>query len=157
MEQRFASAPSSELDESGEPIVVIVPHRSPARVVGPGRRERAYLVRVADLEAALGEAEATRSAQARALELAALVDRGAARRMDKLEGALGEQRREVQALNQRENRWILALGALQRENELLRERFALASRPALLGRPRARAPRQGFWAALVERVRGSRA
>jgi hypothetical protein len=133
----------TELDESGERVVVIVPHapdapgRPAPRVVGPGRRELAYLARVAELE--------------REVDLASLVERGSTRRLDRMEGALDEKRREAEALAQREKRMILALGALQRENEILHERLALASRP----RPaleRARAPARkharGFWSKL---------
>ncbi len=132
------------LDESGEPIVVIVPQAASGtvpRVVGPGRRERTYLARVTELE--------------REVELAGLVERGSVRRLDKLEGALDEQRREAQALAQREKRMVLALGALQRENELLHERLALASRPPLaLARARAAAQARdrGFWSKLFTRA-----
>lgn len=133
-----------ERDESGEPVFVIVPHapEQPApRVVGPGRRELAYLARVAELE--------------REVDLATLVERGSARRLDRMEGALDEKRRETEALAQREKRMVLALGAMQRENEILRERLALAGRP----RPaleRARAPARkharGFWSKLFARA-----
>lgn len=126
-------------EETGEPIVVVVPHRAAPRVVGPGRRERAYLDRIAALE--------------REAELAALVERGSTRRLDKLEGALDEQRRGARELAQREKRMVLALGALQRENELLREKLALAERPRpLLERARpARARQRGFWSRFFSR------
>ena len=122
--------------EPGEPIVVLVPHAPAAdaapRVVGPGRRERAYLARIETLE---------------------LIERGSARRLDKLEGALDEKRREAGELAQREKRMILALGALQRENELLRERLALAERPRpALERARHARERRGFFTRLFARA-----
>ena len=85
------------------------------RVVGPGRRERAYLERIAELDAAV---------RARESELAAagLVERGSTRRLDRMERKLDAVREAAVAVEQREKRLILALGALQRENELLRER-----------------------------------
>lgn len=155
------STPDCALDEAGEPVFVIVPQPRPgaARIVGPGRREIAYLARVSGLEARLQEVEATRASQSRALEAAALVDRGNSRRMDRLEGALGREREVVRALEQREKRWVLALGALQRENELLRERLAIGGgiqRPQIAGgrtggaRSR-RAP--SLWSTWIDRLR----
>ena len=99
------------------------------RVVGPGRRERAYLARVAALE---GE-----------LETLSLVERGSARRLDRMEKKLAATREAALAVEQQEKRLILALGALQRENEILREKLALQLAPPkkrsvlarLLGRP----------------------
>src|SRR5690349_11729320 len=82
------------------------------RIVGPGRRERAYQERVGSLE--------------RELEAASLVERGSARRLDRMERKLDAVREAALDLEQKEKRLILALGALQRENELLRERLALA-------------------------------
>lgn len=136
-----------ELDaESGAPVYELVPAPAP-RVVGPGRRERAYLQRVAALErdVALHErelaerardlaaGERARAEQAdelarrtRELEVSALVERGAVRAATKLERKLAAADAESVRLQQAQNRLLVALGALQRENELLRERLALA-------------------------------
>ena len=98
------------------------------RVVGPGRRERAYQERVAGLE--------------RELDAAALVERGSSRRLDRMERKLDAVREAALDLEQKEKRLILALGALQRENEILREKLALAlpaRRRSLLARLFARA------------------
>jgi hypothetical protein len=102
------------LETGAEPIVVLVPvpRGAPPRVVGPGRREREYLARVAGLESAL--------------EAAALVERGSSRRLDRMERKLDAVREVVEIQERKEKRLILALGALQRENELLREKLALA-------------------------------
>ena len=102
------------------------------RVVGPGRRERAYLARVASLE--------------REIETVSLVERGSARRLDRMERKLAATREAALAAHaaaeQREKRLILALGALQRESEILREKLALAlPAPA----------RRGFVARLLRR------
>jgi hypothetical protein len=102
----------SETESAVERIYEIVPA---PRVVGPGRKERAYLARLAGLE--------------RELEAASLVERGSARRLDRMERKLEAVREAARALEQKEHRLILALGAMQRENELLRERLVLALAP----------------------------
>lgn len=85
--------------ESGEPLVELQP-----RVVGPGRKERGYLERQAEL--------------LRELELARLVERGSERLLDRLETELEIER-------SRQKRLCLALGAMQREVETLRRQAAL--------------------------------
>lgn len=85
------------------------------RVVGPGRLERGYRERIEHLELSLAE-------RARSLACAALVERGQARLLDRLEADIERERLASSTLVQREKRLILALGALQRENELLRLR-----------------------------------
>jgi hypothetical protein len=89
------------------------------RIVGPGRRERAYLAQVTALQ---GE-----------LEMLSLVERGSARRLDRMERKLAATREAALAAQlttgQQEKRLILALGALQRENEILREKLALQLAP----------------------------
>jgi hypothetical protein len=122
------------MDTDQEPIFTLVPQppRVP-RVIGPGRRERQYIERIAERE--------------RALEAAALVERGSARRLDRMERKLDAVREAALAAEQREKRLILALGALQRENELLREKLALGAGSAV--RPRlAPPPRRSFLARL---------
>jgi len=115
--------------------IVPVPRGAPPRVVGPGRRERGYLARVAGLQSEL--------------EAAALVERGSARRLDRMERKLEAVREVVEIQEKKEHRLILALGALQRENELLREKLALGSG----GRaPKALPPRPSFLARLFRRA-----
>jgi hypothetical protein len=116
--------------DAAERVVEIVPRprRVWPRVVGPGRRERAYLERLAALE--------------RELAVAGIVERGAVRRATRIERELTHSREAARTLEQREHRLILALGALQNENERLRARLA-TSRRAELGpaRETARASR----------------
>lgn len=126
------------LQESAEPIVEIrpVPRGAPPRIVGPGRREREYIARVSGLESAL--------------EAAALVERGSSRRLDRMEKKLDAVREVVEIQQKKEHRLILALGALQRENEMLREKLALGS-----GDRRQRAlpaPKRSFLARLFHRA-----
>ena len=125
------------LQQSAEPIVVMVPvpRGAPPRIVGPGRREREYLARVAGLESAL--------------EASALVERGSARRLDRMERKLEAVREVVELHEKKEHRLILALGALQRENELLREKLALGAGDR---RPKALPPRRSFLARLFRRA-----
>lgn len=122
--------------ESGEPVVELVPVARP-RVVGPGRKERAYLARQAELERELAR-------RAREIELAGLCERGAQRAADRLERALADRTAESARLEADGKRLLVALGALQRENELLRERLglaegprAVAALPAPVARPKA--------------------
>jgi hypothetical protein len=123
------------------------------RPIGPGRIERGYQRRIAELECAVTEASELRSAAELGLassqgqllglrgelEVAARLERGLQRHADKLE-------QRLDTAEQREKRLVLALGALQKENELLRERLQLASgiqRPTLgTGTDRARDPTQ---------------
>jgi hypothetical protein len=133
-----------EAPEGSEPIVVLVPapRLSAPRVVGPGRREREYLEKVGGLQASLAE-------RSRALEAAALVERGSVRRLDRMERKLEAVGEALVAQGQKEHRLILALGALQRENELLREKLALGSGGR---RVRALPPRRSFLARLFRRA-----
>lgn len=111
------------------------------RPIGPGRIERGYQRRIAELERAVTEASELCSAAELGLassqgqllglrgelEIAARLERGLQRHADKLE-------QRLDTAEQREKRLVLALGALQKENELLRERLELAAgaaRPAL--------------------------
>jgi hypothetical protein len=126
------------LQTSAEPIVEIfpVPRGAPPRIVGPGRREKEYLARVAGLETAL--------------DAAALVERGSSRRLDRMDRKLDMVGEVVELQQKKEHRLILALGALQRENEMLREKLALGS-PARI--PKALpAPKRSFLARLFRRA-----
>lgn len=132
--------------ESGERVHELVPR---PRVVGPGRRERAYLAKQAELERelalrvhALSErsrelAQTTSELERRENELAAaaLCERGAQRAADRLERRLEATREDAEALRASQNRLLVALGALQRENELLRERLASGGARAIAATP----------------------
>lgn len=114
--------------ESGEPVFELAP-TPPPRVVGPGRRERQYQQRVAALERDVELRERELTLRTRELEVSALVERGAVRAATKLEHKLADAGAAAEKLQQAQNRLLVALGALQRENELLRERLALATAP----------------------------
>jgi hypothetical protein len=173
----FSSAePCEELS-----IVEIIPRArpTPLRLVGPGRRERAYLEQAAALEQRLARSrserreleERARDFEAR-LALVSLLERGAERRLDRVEQELATRghelalrghelatsarelalrARELREKEQRENRLILALGALQNENQRLAAEIAklnglpAAPRPALgRGRERSTPERRGL-------------
>ena len=82
------------------------------RVVGPGRRELAYLQRIEGIESELLTAR-------RELETADLVERGSARLLDRIE-------RELQRTSEQKNRLLVTLGVLQRDNQILARRARLA-------------------------------
>ena len=125
---------------AGSPAVRAMP-----RVVGPGRRERAYQGECRRLESDLEAARAAWRAQSaetaqkeRELALLERVERGCQRHLDRLEG-------KVAVAGQQKDRLILALGGLQRENELLRaelERLVLGASPIALEGERRRARAQ---------------
>ena len=94
--------------------------RSEARIVGPGRRELAYLARVAELETTL-------AAKARELDASTRLERGCQRLIDRLEHHVDADRAQLEQLQQQQKQLILALGAAQREVELLREQLLLAA------------------------------
>lgn len=138
MGARIPAGVAAVRDESGLRVVELVPHRPPLRVVGPGRLERGYQRRLAELQERLEEAEGGRCALAGELELAQLVERGSQRYLDRVERSLGDARRELSGARGVERRLCAAMGALQRENELLRlERSRLlapVASPPLLAR-----------------------
>ncbi len=112
-------------DESGEPIVEL-------RVVGPGRKERGYRDRIAALDAEVER-------HAAELEAARLIERGTHRLVDRVETALERER-------QQSRRVLVAMGSLQRDNELLQEQLSAAQ--AKLNRLAAPSPRRSFLARL---------
>ena len=149
------SRPSTALSDVGD--LLLVPQAPPPRKVGPGRLERGYQRRIELLERlakAAGEQQRELELQAQhaagELAVAARLERGLQRLADRQ-----EQRLDLAA--QREKRLALALGAVQRENELLRARLELGggTAPAQLGTgPRARSARparRGLWARLLGR------
>lgn len=129
---------------------------APARRVGPGRLERGYLARIEALEdARRAELERRREVELQlqrshgALDLAGRLERGLQRLLDRQEVRL-------ETAAQREKRLALALGAVQRENELLRRQLELGAAPAapalLPPRREARASaRRSLWTRLFSR------
>src|SRR5262245_44167470 len=105
-----------------ERVVELAPG-APARVVGPGRRERAYQRRIAELEgeivqeralqsdaqARLNTAEQELDSRSRELEVSQRIERGAQLRLDRIE-------ERFDAAVTRERRLAALVGALQREN-----------------------------------------
>jgi hypothetical protein len=150
--------------------IVPVPRLAVPRPIGPGRRERAYLERVAALESDLARAETERAdaslgeqRASRELELSSLVERGAERRLDRVEQDLVRERAELERRRQRENRLILALGALQNENRRLAhalerlkspERAVLSERASDRSRASKTRRETGGWRALLRRALG---
>lgn len=135
-----------------EPEVLLTPHGPGGhprgrgmRVVGPGRRERAYQERIAALEQSL-------DARSRALEEAALVERGTGRLLDRVEAELAEAReREAEARRQL-HRTLVLLGSVQREAEGLRHALTAPARRAL---PHGVTERSGWLGRLLARARRS--
>ena len=79
------------------------------RIVAPGRLERAYQARIGELK--------------EALETSSLVERGAQRCCDRMEGRLEQTEQHLEQSRQVERRLCATLGSLERENSLLRERI----------------------------------
>jgi len=104
---------TGESDVTGEPVVALVP----LRVTGPGRLERGFRARILELESTLSERE-------RALELAALLERGHHRALDRLAGEDARHAAERDDARRTANRLLVALGAAQREAEHLRARLS---------------------------------
>ncbi len=114
--------------------VFVLPAARP-RVIGPGRREQGYREQILRLEAERQRAELERGRLAQELEWSARVERGSVRRSERLEG-------ELRASEEAQKRLLLALGAVQRENELLRQKVAAlgaGATPQLESRAGARA------------------
>ena len=115
---------------TGEPTIELVAPR--ARIVGPGRQERSYLARIAELRTEL--------------DLENLVGRGTRRRAERVERVLTDTERERARLAaeaaeraQTERRLLVLVGALQSENAALRAQLERAApKPALA--PPARRP-----------------
>lgn len=82
------------------------PEAARPRVIGPGKLERGYCDRIESLE--------------RSVELSALVERGTARLVDRLETEVAQERGARAREKEQAHRLMVALGAVQRENELLR-------------------------------------
>lgn len=111
----------------------LVQPRVQPRVVGPGRRERGYLSRLTNLEERLSKEAEERRLIERELDVSQRLERGCQRLIDRIEDRWTEDRERLALAEGQQKRLILALGAVQRENELLRERLELgASRPEQL-------------------------
>jgi len=115
-----SSGPASLRRIGAEGDVELTPERvagsnsQQLRIVGPGRRERAYRDSIAQLEQVAREKQA-------ALRAASLVERGTARFVDRLERERESDREQLQDMQAQGNRLLVALGAMQRENERLAE------------------------------------
>lgn len=127
----------------GEPEVLLQP-RGP-RIKGPGRLELAYQRRIADLEEGLAAEERQGRRARRELDVARLVERGTGRLADRLEAESVQQRSDLEAARSQGHRLMVALGALQQENEALRGELEAARRQ--LAAP----PRRGLWQRLLGR------
>lgn len=109
---------TADTDPSGEPVVLL--QQGAARVVGPGRRERAYQDRITGLETEREAADQARAGLRAEVEMARLVERGTGRLVDRLELALEQGQVELGEVRNQGHRLMVALGALQRENRGLR-------------------------------------
>lgn len=104
------------------------------RVIGPGRFERGYLQRLSGLAA---EIEVFRERELRsneslrhttaALQVSRSVEHGCQRRLDRIETLLEQRTQALLASERQQKRLVLTLGAMQRENVLLRSQLALAA------------------------------
>lgn len=100
------------------------------RVTGPGRLERSYQRRIESLRGEVERRSKAVAHMARQLEIAGIVERGTGRLADRVE-------RDLDVARQRASRLLVALGALQKENEGLRGELAQAqTRLARLEAPR---------------------
>lgn len=109
------------------PDLELIPHASPRvapRVIGPGRRERTYQERVRRLEGHARQSQRDVDHLARELDVAQRLERGCQRLIDRIEVHHEKDRTRLVESEQREKRLVLALGALQRDNERLQERLA---------------------------------
>jgi hypothetical protein len=94
-----------------------------ARVVGPGRRERHYLESLERLQAQRAADERRAERLAAELATAERVERGCQKHIDRLEQRLDDERRRTHEAEGVQKRLLVVLGALQRENQLLRARL----------------------------------
>ena len=125
----------------GEPEVLLRPVS--LRVTGPGRKERAYQARIEVLEADAEAAACAHGEVSRELEVARLIERGTERLTDRLEAEAVRSKEQLERVQDQGKRLMVALGALQGENQVLRaELEAARSREhRLLARsPRPRKP-----------------
>ena len=109
-------------DPSGEPVVELVsgaPSAKELTVVGPGRKERDYRDRIHTLEQ---QAQVTEHA----LETASLIERGSRNLMDRMERQLDSSDEALERERAASRRVCVMLGALQRENEVMREELNAA-------------------------------
>lgn len=123
--------------EAPEGVVVLTPK---ARIVGPGRRERDYQRRISELEGEVDRRSTALATLRREKAISELVERGTGRWADRIEG-------ELEATRHQANRLLVALGALQRENEGLRQELGAAkARLARIPAPMPAAQgRAGVW------------
>jgi len=124
-----------------EKTVELVP-RGP-RVVGPGRRERAYLEQLDALRRRLARTAERAHHVERELDTSQRLERGCQRLIDRMENGWSQDRERLDAAQAQQKRLILAMGALQKENELLQRKLELAAaEPARLAAENSRASRR---------------
>jgi chromosome segregation ATPase len=138
MEQAMSATRTLD-PETSEPVLELQP-RPGMRVVGPGRKERAYQVQIAELGRRAADLSGQLGTTRRELEVARLVERGT----DRLVGRL-EQR--LERADAQKARALVLVGGLQAELEATRERLALAE-AKLRQLP---APRRGWMSRLLGR------
>jgi len=131
-------------DPSGEPVVELVNSAPPTKdpkVVGPGRRERSYQDRIQALEQQAAVSEHT-------LETASLIERGSRNLLDRMERQLDSSDEALERERAASRRVCVMLGALQRENEVIREELTAAR--VQLARLEAPKPKR-LWRRLLRR------
>jgi hypothetical protein len=104
-----AVGPASLRRVPGERDVELTPQ---VRVVGPGRLERGYQERIGRLERQASEKDD-------ALGAASLIERGTERYVDRLEQERRVDRERLLKVQAQGNRLLVAMGAMQQENERL--------------------------------------
>ncbi|MBL6721305.1 MAG: hypothetical protein ISQ08_07825 [Planctomycetes bacterium] len=125
--------------ETSEPVVELLPQPA-MRVVGPGRKERAYQLQIAELGRRAADLSGELGTTRRELEVARLVERGT----DRLVGRLEERLERTEA---QKARALVLVGGLQAELEATRERLAQAESRLR----RLPAPRRGLLSRLLGR------
>jgi hypothetical protein len=103
------------------------------RTIGPGRRERQYMASIEQLEREALEKDS-------ALDAATLIERGTERYVDRIEQERVADRERLQQVQAQGNRLLVAMGAMQKENERLvgdlqraNGRIAAAQTPGVFG------------------------
>lgn len=104
-----AAGPASLRRVTGDGDVEFTPR---LRIVAPGRRERQYIANAERLEREALEKDS-------ALDAATLIERGTERYVDRIEQERVADRERLQQVQAQGNRLLVAMGAMQKENERL--------------------------------------
>jgi hypothetical protein len=128
-----AAGPATLRRVAGQEDVELTPR---LQIVGPGRKERQYIASIERLEHEAQEKDS-------ALCAATLIERGTERYVDRIEQERTADRERLQEVQAQGNRLLVAMGAMQRENESLvgelqraNSLIAAAPSPGLFGRLR---------------------